>query len=501
MIDEFLLRAMAEEALLKIRAKENIPNVLESAFPQQLAFISDPASQKVLFCTRRSAKSYTAGLYLVHKALHNPYSNGLFTGLTRQSAKGIIWKDVLQVIDRRYNLGCNFNQSDLTMSFPNGAMIYATGVDADENEMNKLLGRKYGLACVDESSMYSINLSNFVYGVLGPAVVDPNEEGESGTIAMFGTASNFPRGLFFDITKGREGGWKLFEWSAYDNPYVAKKWAQTIEKIKRERPLYMQTPQYKQWYLNQWVIDEEKLVYRFDAEKNLAKGLPHISDHGGWTFVLGVDTGWEDDSAFILTAFHVNHPCLFVLRVFKKSKMTFDDVMVKIQEFQNDPHYAPHKIIIDGANKQGVESMRSRSSIPFQYADKQDKVTFIELCNSDLIQGRIKIIDTPENRPLWDEMMNLVWMTDGDKIKYPKKEHSALPNHAADAFLYAWRCGFHYASKPAEKKIVHGSREWYLAQSDNIWERERENLVRQQNGGDWPEEGSLGDLEQTFGEW
>ncbi len=494
MIDEALLRAIAEEALLKIRAKEAIPNVLESAFPQQLAFIKDPAQQKALFCTRRSAKSFTAGLYLVHTALHNPHSNGLFTGLTRASAKGIIWKDVLQVINRAYDLKCGFNQSDLTMTFANGSVIYCTGVDADEEEMNKLLGRKYALACVDEASMYTINLINFIYGVLGPAVVDPNEAGESGTIAMFGTASNFPRGLFFDITKRREGGWKLFEWSAYDNPYVAKKWAETIEKIKRDRPLYMQTPQYKQWYLNQWVIDEEKLVYRFDADKNLAKSLPHLMDHGGWTYVLGVDTGWEDDSAFVLTGFHVNLPCLFVLKVFKKPKMTFDDVVIKIEEFMADKQYSPHRVIIDGANKQGVESMRSRSSIPFEYADKQDKVTFIELCNSDLIQGRIQILDSPENRPLWDEMMGLVWQTDGDKIKYPKKEHPALPNHAADAFLYAWRCGFHYASQPAVKKIVYGSRDWYLAQSENIWERERENLERQQNRGDWPMEGSLGDL-------
>lgn len=489
-LESFNLRYLRDEYAARVAEKERLPDVLSHAFAHQVTFIKDKSKQKVLFCTRRSAKSFTAGLYLVFEALSNPGCNCLFIGLTRASAKAIIWKDILTVIDTAYNLTARFNQTELTMTLPNGSVIAVTGIDADEKEMNKLLGRKYRLVCVDEASMYTIDIRNLVYGVLGPAMVDPNMEGESGTICLMGTASDFPRGLFYDITVQTEKGWKLFEWTAHDNPYVSRQWQEALDKIALERPEYQQTPQFKQWYLNQWVIDEEKLVYRFDIQKNLASGLPHLP-HSGWTYVLGVDTGWEDDSAFVLTAYHVNHPYLYVPHIFKQKKMTFDDVVTKIQEFMADPVMAPHKIIIDGANKQGVESMKQRSSIPFEYADKQDKVTFIELCNSDLIQSKIKILNSPENRKLWEEMCALVWVTDGDKIKYPKKEHPSLPNHLCDAFLYAWRCGWHYASIPAEHKIVTGSREWYHKQSESIWERERDRL-EQKN--DWPEEGSLGDL-------
>lgn len=482
--------AILEELNNRFLAKLAVPNVLESAFPKQLTFINDKSKQKALFCTRRSAKSFTAGLYLVHEALNNPGCNCLFVGLTRASAKAIIWKDILTVIDQKYQLGCVFNQTDLTMTFPNGSVVAATGADADEKEMNKLLGRKFRLVCIDEASMYTIDLRNLVYGVLGPAMVDPNDSGESGTICLMGTASDFPRGLFYDITTKKESGWDLFEWSASDNPHVARKWQEALEKIRAERPSYMETPQFKQWYLNKWVVDEEKLVYRFDMQKNLADSMPHLADDG-WTYVLGVDTGWEDDSAFVLTAYHTNHPYLYIPKIYKQKKMTFDDVASKIQEFMKG-ELAPHRVIIDGANKQGVESMRHRSNIPFEFADKQDKATFIELCNSDLIQGHIKILDRAENRPLWEEMSALVWMTDGDKLKYPKKEHPALPNHLCDAFLYSWRCGWHYASTPPEKKIVVGSREWYLQQSEDIWEKERERLSG--DTPDWPSEGSLGDL-------
>ncbi len=485
-------RLILEEYARRLEQRANIVDVLDYNFPQQVNFIKDPAKQKALFCTRRSAKSYTAGTYLVHEALHYPGCNVLFIGLTRASAKGIIWKDILNVLNHKFQLNMRPNLSDLMMTLPNGSTIAATGVDVTEDEMNKLLGRKYRLVCIDEASMYTIDLKNLVYGVLGPAMVDPNDEGESGTICLFGTASNFPRGLFFDITTRKERGWSLHEWTAYDNPYVAKQWATAIRKIDDERPEYMQTPQFKQWYLNQWTIDEEKLVYRFDRDKNLIKALPLNLSPEGWSYILGVDTGWEDDSAFVLTSFHIHDPFLYVLKVYRQKKMTFDDVIRKIEEFYRDPICAPHKVIIDGANKQGVESMRQRSSIPFQYADKQDKVTFIELCNSDLTQAKIKVVDTHENRPLWDEMLGLVWVTDGDKIKYPKKEHPSLANHCCDAFLYAWRCGYHYASQAAPKNIVVGSKDWHLEQAESIWEREREHLERKNEW--WDEQGSLGDL-------
>lgn len=477
-------RLLFEEYAARILARQNIPDILDYNFPNQAEFIQHPARKKALFCTRRSAKSYTGGLYLHHTALKYPGCNCLFIGLTRESARAIIWKDILSIIDHKNNLGSIANKSDLSMTHKNGSIIKILGVDKDEEEMYKLLGRKFKLVIIDEASMYTIDLRN-LESLLEPSLVD-----EDGTICLLGTASNFPRGLFYDITTRKERGWKLFEWTAHDNPYVSKQWAKALEKIEDERPEYMETPQFKQWYLNHWVIDEEKLVYRFNMQKNLIKAVPHLTAEG-WTYVLGVDTGWEDDSAFVLTGYHLHDPHLYVLKVYKRKKMTFDDVVEKIEEFMRDPHIKPHKIIIDGANKQGVESMRQRSSIPFEYADKQDKVTFIELCNSDLIQGKIKILDTAENRPLWEEMTALVWVTDGDKIKYPKKEHPSLSNHCTDAFLYGWRCGWHYAAMSAPKKQILYSKEWYQQQSDSIWQRERDRLEHKD---DWPEEGSLGDL-------
>jgi hypothetical protein len=488
---EYYRDDLEELVWTEILRRRTIPDILAESrriFPQQAQFIESPGNKKALFCTRRSAKSFTGGLYLIWEALNLPSCNCLFLGLTRDSAKAIVWKDILKVLNLRYNLGAETNEQALTMTFPNGSVIHVTGVDASQDEMNKLLGRKYRLVCIDEASMYTIDLKNLVYGVLDPSVTDLG-----GTICLMGTASNFPRGLFYDITNGTEGGWKVFGWTAHDNPYVARKWADKLAEIARDRPGYMNTPQFKQWYLNQWVIDDEKLVYKFDIYRNLVDEIPRLP-HLEWVFVLGVDTGWEDDSGFCLTGYHLHDPHLYVIKCFKQTKMTFDEVTNKIQSFYKDSSYSPHRIVIDGANKQGVESMRARSNIPFEFADKQDKNTFIELCNSDLIEGKIKIVNSAENRALIDEMASLVWVSDGDKIKYPKKEHPNLSNHLCDAFIYAWRCGYHYASQKPKIKTVKYSAQWYQEQSEEIWEHEREQITISNRTNEWPDQGDLGDL-------
>jgi len=483
------MRAAAAKHLIELR-KAKIDSLFDPAFPQQRAFIDDPAKLKCLFSTRRAAKSFTAGLYMVSEALKNASCNILFIGLTRESSKNIIWKDILKFINIRNGLGAVFNETSLSMTFPNGSVIRVTGVDADEDEMRKLLGGKYRLVCIDEGSLYTVDTRNLVYGVLKPATADPNAAGERGTICMFGTASNFVRGLFYDVTTGKEPGWSLHSWSALDNPYVAKQWQEELDEISSQRPLYMETPQFKQWYLNAWVVDQEKLVYRFNPGRNLFHEMPIGLDPTGWTFVLGVDLGWEDDTAFTLGAYHLNQPILYILRSVSKKHMTFDQVADKINEFMAHRDQAPCRVIVDGASKQGVETMRARSNIPFEIADKLGKVDFIELMNSDFVQGKIKLKDGLDCAILTDEYTSLVWTTDGDKIVVPKKEHPALPNHAADSCLYLWRNSFHYHFADAKTKLVTGSREWYALNSDTetIWQLEREKLEHAQDTG-WSEGG------------
>lgn len=447
--------------------------LLDPRFPEQMNFINDPSRLKALFCTRRAAKSYTGGLYMIKECLENPGINCLFIGLTRATAEGIVWKDILKVIDRQHQLGISFNQSKLTATFPNGSVIWVTGVDADEDEMNKLLGKKYKLVILDEASMYSVNLHQLVYGVLKPAIAD-----ERGTICMMGTSSNIISGLFFDITTGKEPGWALHTWTAFQNPYIAKQWQEELDEIASTRPLFMNTTLFKQWYLNQWVVDEDKLVYKYKASLNDYTHLPYYA-YGSWSYILGVDLGYSPDpSAFVVCAFHDNDPVLYMVETFKKLEMDITDVANKIKEYQAK-YPLIHKVVIDGSAKQAVEEIQKRHGIALTAADKKDKADFIEIMNAEFIQGKIKL-NPSLSHDLIAEYKSLVWDLDGEKIAYPRKENAACANHITDAALYAWRSTYAFLSRQAEVKVNLRNREQFMKHTEKLMEQSLERQIEQQ---------------------
>ena len=453
-------------------------SLLDPKFKHQTEAILDPARKKAFFCTRRAAKSYTDGLALVKTAHDFDEVNCLYIGLTRLSAKGIIWKDILKKIDRKNDLGMSFNGTELTATTRNGSVIYVTGIDADEDEMEKLLGKKYKIVVADEASLYGVDMRKLCYGILGPALVD-----DDGELILSGTSGDLTQGLFFDITQGKEPGWKLFEWSAHDNPYIAEKWAAELEDIRINRPKFMETPLFKQWYLNQWVIDENKLVYRFAYNRNEYQTLPQYRT-GQWQYVLGVDLGYEDDSAFVVCSFHENDENLYVLECFKKKQMDITDVANKIKWYQSK--FQIFKVIIDGSNKQAVQEMQKRHELALTASDKKEKSDFIQIMNAELIQGKIKL--SPDCKELKEEALKLIWVVKDDEIVLPRKENPNCSNHLCDAWLYAWRFCYPFMAEPIKPKINLKDPKQYLQHTQNLMEdqlqKQIENEQAQERGED-----------------
>lgn len=413
-------------------------------FPQQLRAIEDPARLKAIFTTRRGAKSFTAGVYLIKEALENPGSNGLFLALTRFNAMTICWRDIFKVLDQKYNLGIRFNETTLVATFPNGSVIYVAGCDQDEAEMNKLLGRKYKLAVVDEASMFTINVHQLVYGVLKPACAD-----QRGTICLIGTSSNICRGLFFDVTTGREPGWSLHQWGALNNPHVAVQWQEELDDIAKNRPLFMQTALFKQWYLCQWIVDTDAKVYKFNPEINRAAHLP--VDFSNWHYVLGCDLAHSPDSTgFVVGAYHESDPNLYLVYAKKHLKMDVTDAGTETNRL--DSLFGFDVKVIDGANKMAVAEMNNRHRTGFIPADKTGKTDFINIMNADFIQGKIRLL--PEAESIIQEYDTLVWTTDGGKVIEPKKEHPGIHNDLADAALYLWRHCYQWLWRSPEPRAT-----------------------------------------------
>lgn len=447
-----LINADAAYRELLKRQSQYVPQFLDGKFPLQEQFILSPEKFKALFATRRFGKSYTGGLYLMKTAYENPGVSCVYIALTRDSAKKIMFKDVLKPINRKFKLGAKFNETELSVKLPNGSMIYLMGVDSSEDEKDKLLGQKYKLAVVDECASYTIDLRHLVYGTLKPALAD-----HAGTVCLLGTPGNLTKSLFFDITTGKEPGWHVVRADTKDNPYMRDRWAAEIAELKEKQPYIVETPMFKQMYLGEWVVDEDALVYKFNPERNTYQHLPHFLK-GDWQYVLGVDLGYEDDSAFAVVAYHEYDKVLFIVDVYKKQHMDITDVAEKIKSLKLK--HGIHKVVIDGANKQAVEEIQKRHQIPLVPADKRGKEDFIEIMNSELIQAKIKV-HTDTGRPLIEEWQNLVWKMKNEKPVLPKVENPSCDNHLADAALYAWRFCYQYLSEMPEKKPTPGTPEWY----------------------------------------
>jgi len=459
-VNKLEIQALIKAAELRKASKQ--PSWYTPDFDAQNDFINDAAPLISVQCPRRSGKSYGAGLALIKGAYENPRSVSLYMALTRQSAKNILFDNVLREIDRTYNLGATFNIADLSMRLPNRSKIILMGVDTDEGQMNKILGGKYLTCVIDEAAFFRINLNELVYDILKPATMD---YGAKGKIIMISTTSDITNSLFYRVMHGEEKGWSTHKWAGTDNPYMRDKLNKEIKEMIARNPEIKETPGFKRMYLNQWAIDTDATIYKANGD-NIIKSLPDHRDE--WNYVLGLDLGYNDPTAFVVCAYTDYDPSLYIVETYKQGEMIISDVADKVRELQS--RYSFHTMIVDGASKQAVEELKQRHNLPLIAAEKHGKKDFVELLNSDLENNKVLLVES-KTYELADEMANLIW----DQRKRAAgiwKEHPACPNHLCDAMLYAWRYCLNY--RPDVREIRHAPTS--EAAVDQWWEKESEKV-------------------------
>lgn len=457
------------------------------AFAEQLKFIDDPCKLKAAICTRRAGKSTAAGIYLFHEMITRPNTKCLVVCLTRDSAKRIYWKDVLfELRDRMerefpaFFKAIKFNHTELSMTFPNGSVCYFLGVDAKEDEKRKILGQKYSLAIVDESSEYRIDLRALVYQTLKPCTNDYR-----GTIVMVGTAGEFLGPLdnpylFYAITRDdyntggdrMDGGWSAHRWTTEDNPHQREQHREDVADIEQNRPAFKNTTAYLTHYLARWPSASDKLAYRYAPTVNDIAEAPKCT-----RFVIGCDLGFNDGTAFTVLGWREHDPNLYVLSAKKmgvnvtgnpEDGLDFDQVGALLTTLLVT--YKNAQIVIDGASKQGVETMRRRYGLPLEATVKSEEFKFdsIRMMNTDLQMGRIRFV-SGECSQLIEEYRSLEW----DKRR-PREETPGVANDCADATLYGWRLARHYLAEPKQPaKAPHHSEE---AWDEHIAQRSRRKV-------------------------
>jgi len=194
-----------------------------------------------------------------------------------------------------------------------------------------------------------------------------------------------------------------------------------------DNPIYL-----REW-LGRWIRSDDSLVYKYREGRNSFDVLP--TGEYDFNYILGLDLGFEDATAFVVCAYSEDRPELYIVEAFKQSHMIPSQIAMKIRELLDV--YKIDITVADtgGLGKSIVEEFRHRYNLPIRAAEKSKKGAFIEMMNSDFQRGLIK---AGSQSPIVDEWELLQWQDDR------KKEDPRYDNHLADACLYAWRESRHY---------------------------------------------------------
>ena len=446
-------RAIKKE--LEQRKNRPTPQWLDLNFPAQTALILAPERLIAVLGNRRSGKSTGSAIKLCKACHENDGVTCLIVGLTKASARVIFW-DMLKAINKRMRLGMVFNEANISAKFPNSSKIMLSGSDATPTERDKYLGGKLFGVVITEGASHKQDMNELIFSSIYPATSDLQDKGSF--IVFEGTPGNLTKTLFYKITTGDPEvakAWRLFQFRAENNPYQAKQHHADLEAIKRDRPLYMLTPSFKQMYLAEWAVSEDARVYRYHEGTNDYQDIPP----GKYYYTLGLDLGFKDASAVAILAYSMTDPNLYVVESWQQTKLDLTSLAAKLKAF--DKKYSPETMVVDGANAQAVAELNNRHGLQLIAAKKRDKEAHIAMANDDFIQNKIKL-HAHASRDLADEMLGLVWL---DKGANKRIEHPSLPNHMCDAFLYAYFFTHSYLAELPQAEPVHGTPEWAVKEA------------------------------------
>jgi len=431
--------------------------LVDSLFPKQAAFVLSPAKTKIGQCTRRAGKTHGSGAMLFLAADRHPGSTALYLALTRKSAKRLLWPK-LKSMARAYGIPATFNESDLTVSLPNGSQILLYGAD-QENMAERLRGDAYSIVVVDEGASFGENLEYTLTDVVEPALLD-----FQGTLAMVGSPGVILAGPFYDAATDASRGWEVHKWSVLDNPHLphAERW---IADLKRRRGWADDNPTYLREYMNVWTEDPDSLIYRFRPGVNEFSELP--GNVSKWHHVLGVDLGFDDPAAWVVIAWSDECPAAYIVHAEKHQGWIPAQWAERTAELQK--RYNVDETFADSGalGKAIVEEMRTRYGLAIEDAVKSDKMANIELMNGDFQSGRLFVHESLQE--IKHQYRVLV------KDRSGKREDPTLPNDLLDAALYPWRSSRPYWYRESVKGPEQGSLEWYEQQE----KRQIERLERQ----------------------
>lgn len=438
--DRDILAMLLAEAKRRINTREQAVDISDHLFDKQLEPYHSTQRIIPLRTGRRFGKTKLVAARVIGWGLQRSRVVVPYITLTRRNAKLQIWPELKRLVQSAA-VDCSTNEADLTITLPNGSVVMLGGCD-NATEIEKYRGHKLGGAAVDEMGTFPPYIRSLIVDALQPGLADVR-----GQMMLTGTPGPVLEGLWYELS-GPDSPYHVYTGTMFDNPHMADANAEARE-ILRLNHWDEEHPTYQREWLGRWIRDGEALVFPFD----IADQVDKLPEKDGWRYVLGVDIGHIDQTAYVVMAGQRAHRHDYVVESAAASGLLIDQVADDIRRYR--AKYPGISIVMDvgGMGKQHAEELRRRFGIPVKAAEKRDKLSAIRVLR-DLIRGhQIRMLDGKVNDPLRHEWAVLRWNDDRTEIA------DGQVDHASHAALYAHRELRNYLYKPREPEKSWEQRE------------------------------------------
>ena len=330
------------------------------------------------------------------------------TGTTIRNTCFSLFKDILT----KWQLlpFVKIRESDFNIRFPNGSEIIFIGLD----EETKLLSlNNVGVFFIEEA--YEVPKPIVEQINLRLRGTTPNQQ----IIMAFNPISR--NHWLFDFCEINPPSSFLYIHSTYkDNPFLNAEYVAALEE------LYTRNPAKARIFCDgEWGVDAEGLVITnwqsldFDAMELAAKGLE---------LRYGIDLGWVDKTAIILTMYDKESRTIYVFDEFYKSGQQLSDIAAAAKAM----NVGKTKIYVDAAEPRSIQYFRNEGLNATACAKGKDSVK----AGLMFLQDN-KIIVHPKCSNFITELENFSYVKSKQTGEYTE-ETTHEYSHAIDACRYAY---------------------------------------------------------------
>ncbi len=229
------VRIAKEEWLRRQAAKVGIADLIAriegELFDKQVAFYKDTSRFKAVLGSRRAGKTGCWVRVATIKALQNPRTLIRVWHSSRLRCKDMLWAE-FKWLHSRHGIVTESNETELSITFENGAVIRLVGADKSK-EAEKKRGDKTILEIILEAQNFGSFLRSMIEDVIGPSLLDL-----MGTLCIEGTPGALCQGVWYEISGGDnharrwwnqvkdpetgtvvDGEWSCHRWTLLDNPH------------------------------------------------------------------------------------------------------------------------------------------------------------------------------------------------------------------------------------------------------------------------------------------